>query len=272
MAERISAETERALVEAYRTSDHGGRTLATQLGVGVTTVYRVLARNGVAIADRKRHGRSVRRYLLTDDQQRQVCAAVGAGESSHSLARRFGVSRETIFAVYRRHNITPRIGRPVAEVAPELLADVIAKYADGWSQGRIAKLIGVNQGTVSKWLRASGIGLNERRSHAAHASFKGGITRHISGYVYQLLPMDHRFRPMVNGSGYVPQHRLVMATHIGRPLVASETVHHINGKRDDNRIENLELRIGKHGKGVALCCADCGSRHIIPTELAKHAD
>lgn len=78
-------------------------------------------------------------------------------------------------------------------------------------------------------------------------SWKGGRQDNGDGYILVKLQPDDVFRPMADKRGYILEHRLVMARSLNRPLQPWEIVHHKNGIRDDNRIQNLRLTVrGSH--------------------------
>jgi len=75
------------------------------------------------------------------------------------------------------------------------------------------------------------------------------------GYIDIWLDKSDFFYPMSN-DGRVLEHRLAMARHLDRLLSKDEFVHHKNGVRSDNRLENLELttrgeHIKDHSRGYA---------------------
>lgn len=181
-----------------------------------------------------------------------------------SLAREHGTCVPTIRATFERIGHEPRIGKaggPRRVWTDEEVDEIVRRHRLGESQDSIAKAFTTHQSKISRLLRSRGGWDGRRRLR------KGGRTTTHQGYHLVLIYATDPLAEMRNSQGYVPEHRLVMARHLGRPLERNETVHHINGNKKDNRLENLQLRRGHHGRGRKCVCADCGSENIREVEL-----
>lgn len=105
------------------------------------------------------------------------------------------------------------------------------------------------------------------RHGSGHYLWKGGHTIDGGGYrKISIFAFPEQYHPILvpmcrSGRYDVLEHRAVMAIKIGRSLTKSETVHHKNANKLDNRPENLELFVTSHGVGVKasdLLCPHCG--------------
>ncbi|GAG28773.1 unnamed protein product, partial [marine sediment metagenome] len=80
------------------------------------------------------------------------------------------------------------------------------------------------------------------------------------GYVSIALSPDSPFYAMADKQGYIREHRLVMAKKLGRLLLRRELVHHINGIKDDNGGDNLQLVSALEHSIYNQLCANCPLR------------
>lgn len=97
-------------------------------------------------------------------------------------------------------------------------------------------------------------GRNGQKTGVQSKQYKPRLTK--DGY-FRMYSGKH---PYSNGRKEIHVHVMVMEKHIGRALQADECVHHINGIKTDNRLENLELM--KH--------AEHSREHSIELTKTRH--
>lgn len=250
----------------YVEEHKGAPTIAKQLGIGASCVYRYLKDAGIS-RDYKTRGPLGRgNKIFTEEQEVEIIASYRAGLCPADIARQLGAKPATIRQVLMRlgEPLGEHDGRRAKSIPEETISTILRLQNDGISQDRISREVGIGQTGISHILRQHGI--SGQKTMDRHPSWKGGRID-MNGYIAVKTGFGGEFPSMAHNSGYTLEHRLVMAKVLGRELSRGETVHHINGDRTDNRPDNLQLRHGRHGGGRQLRCADCGSSNIATVTL-----
>jgi hypothetical protein len=223
--------------------------------------------NYIRRTNRKRYSR------LTKELKQYILTAYESGHSGNWIASDIGYEPSTVYRVLKQSGVAIR---PTAlSHQKHFTAIEEQNILDLWKNGvpglTISGRLGCSRQRVYRVLRKHGVEYKPRsRRGELHHGWKGGRNVNNNGYMCVVLPDDHPFVSMRQGSSrHVLEHRLVMAEYLGRPLLNHESVHHIDGDKLHNAIENLQLRIGPHGTGMPYRCLDCGSDRISPAELKE---
>lgn len=88
---------------------------------------------------------------------------------------------------------------------------------------------------------------HRRKNPDKQPNWKGGRRLKTDGYI---AIKDHS-HPNSAKDGYILEHRLVMSNHLKRPLETWEVVHHVDGDKANNKLDNLEL-LPKQSEHVVL--------------------
>lgn len=199
-----------------------------------------------------------------DSTETEIAARYSSGEPSTALAGELGTSPAVILGVVRRRGGAVRtISEAKRKLTPKQNAEIRRRYEGGETSPTLAAEHGVRTQVIVDAVRRAG---GEIRPIGSFGWRGGRRAPDTKGYIKVMIrPDDARYpiaSQMEDVTRTVYEHRLVMALAIGRPLQTQEQVHHINGDRGDNRLENLQLRPWAHGAGQAHRCLECGSGKI----------
>lgn len=227
--------------------------------------------------------RQRRTRRITREHATEIGDAYREGYSLSQIATHWGISIAAVSLTLDKLGVEKRHSGPrpavdgesqrarAARILNERKAEIIERYKTE-RMVDIAADIDVNRGAITRMLRAEGVKIRPRgaaqQSYGpANPNFKAGRYTTEGGYVKVLLDPSDPLIVMADRKRYVLEHRLVMARMIGRPLMADESVHHIDGDRGNNTAGNLQLRRGQHGKHIHVRCHDCGSQNVGPVAI-----
>ncbi len=175
-------------------------------------------------------------------RNQEVLALFQTTGSTRLVADQMGLPLRTVSHILKSNGVnTPREGRrhnPYA--ACDRNAELVLQMnRECRSLAEMAKAVGTKGSEVKKFLRRHGETREFPKAVTGprHYAWKGRTTD-ADGYVLVHVkghPRQRRHAP------YIFEHRLVMEQHLGRPLERREVVHHKDGNKANNQIENLQL-------------------------------
>jgi len=168
-----------------------------------------------------------------------------------------------------------RKARSLMQSTPLDIELVKIMYKSGMTQKEVAEKLGVQQKAIWRCMKNNGI---KSRSCAVRNQYgnknsywKGGKTLSDKGYV---LIKCHEHPRAKQCGGYVMEHVLIMEKYLGRYLnwfgpghSDTEIVHHINGNKTDNRIENLKLVTFKEHMEIHNAMRKAGDANVKTAKI-----
>lgn len=183
---------------------------------------------------------------LLDPHIDRIRERTDQGWSAGRIAAELGCSSSAVRRVMKTHGIPrnpagPRQGSTIRRPSRlDAHMDEIREWtAAGWRIGRIAKELGMSKQAVWDAMERHGIPRHPKHScpGEVNPAWKGGRYFDDDGYVLVYAP-DH---PHADAANRVREHRLVMESMMGRLLLPSEVVDHIDGDPSNNSPSNLRL-------------------------------
>ena len=151
-----------------------------------------------------------------------------------------------------------------AEMSQPEIVKLIEKlhWEENYSLRDIAKMFGRSWWWIVNFKKKHGFKVKSRTEslygkYDGHGPNWAGGKFQIRGYWIRWVGKEY---PNANKRGYIFEHRYVMSKKIGRPLKDYEVVHHIDGNKENNHSDNLQLMTqGGRGKfhGVPIFCPKC---------------
>jgi len=199
---------------------------------------------------------------LLAGREQEIVRLYEQGESSSTLAKMLGVRRQVVCRFLskagklRTLSESARIAHQRGRFADGYLHRrkldydrVVQLYQRGMSCQEVADETGYTRGAVARVIKKVGVvrsqadalKLAQDKGRWASTYWKGRRYKTEKGYIMVRLKPDDFFYSMANKNGYVPEHRLVMAQHLGRCLHSWEIVHHKDGNKQNNALDNLQI-------------------------------